>query len=63
MAYFIEMIYNDDSTFSFEVTFPNKEDESAAALMMITRGTLMVSGACRANCYNEEGFEVCAYIK
>lgn len=63
MKYFIEMVYDDDSSFSFEVTFPNAEDERTAALMMITRGTLMGSGAHHANCYDEDGFDVCAYIK
>lgn len=63
MKYFIEIVYSDDSSFSFEVTFPTKEDESHAALDLITRGTLMASSAHRATCYKEDGFEVCAYIK
>lgn len=63
MKYFIEVNYNDGSSFSFEVTFPNAEDESDAALMMIVRGTLMASGAHQAHCYNDEGFDVCAYIQ
>lgn len=63
MTYFIEIAYNDESSFSFEVNFPNEEDEGTAAIMMITRGTLMASGAHHANCYDEDGFDVCAYYK
>ena len=63
MKYFIEIVYNDDSSFSFEVTFPNEEDECRASLTMITRGTLMASGAHHATCYNEYGFDVCEFIK
>ena len=63
MKYFIEISYSDESSFSFEVTFPYEEDESKATLCMITRGTLMASMARRAVCYKDDGFEVCAYIK
>lgn len=55
--------YGDESEFSFEVTVDGKDQEKMAVLCMITRGTLMASGGKRAICYNDEGFDVCSYIK
>lgn len=58
---FIE--YNDESEFHFDVTIEGTESEITANLMMITRGTLMASNGRKATCYNDDGFEICSYIK
>lgn len=58
---FIE--YNDESEFHFDVTIEGTESEIKANLMMITRGTLMASSGKKATCYNDDGFEICSYIK
>lgn len=61
---FVEIEYNDGSSFSFDVeSHSEKEHEIIAEIMKITRGTLMASGATRATAYNSEGFEICSYIK
>lgn len=54
----IFLYYPDDSEKSFEVRTNDK-----ALVMMITRGTLMASMAYQATAYNDEGFEICSYIK
>lgn len=61
---FVEIEYNDGSSFSFDVIL-HSERESAldAEIMMITRGTLMASTAQRATAYNYEGFPLCSYRK
>ena len=61
---FIEIEYNDESSFTFDV-LSHAETESAyvAEIMMITRGTLLASGAYKATAYNEEGFPIAAYYK
>lgn len=61
--FFIELVYSDDSEFGFNVEIDGSPSAVVAQLMMITRGTLMASMACRATCYNSEGFDVCAYTK
>ena len=57
------IVYSDDSEFNFEVTLEGSENEIRGELMMIVRGTLMASGACRATAYNEEGFDVVSYVQ
>lgn len=59
----IEIEYNDNTGFSFEVTIEGKEHEIVANLLMITRGTLMVSSGHRAICYKNDGFELCSYVR
>lgn len=59
----IELEYSDGSNMTFDVTMEGKEHEIVASLLMITRGTLMASMACKATCYKSDGFEVCSYIK
>lgn len=61
---FIEIEYNDESTFSFDV-ISHAETSSAymAEIMMITRGTLMASIGIKATAYNCEGFPICSYVK
>lgn len=61
---FVEIEYNDGSSFSFDVeSHSDSLNEITAEIMMITRGTLMASGATRATAYNFEGFDICSYIK
>ena len=61
---FVEIEYNDGTSFSFDVIL-HSEKESAlnAEIMMITRGTLMASSAQHATAYNYEGFPICSYRK
>lgn len=54
----IFLYYLDDSEKSFEVNTKDK-----ALVMMVTRGTLIASVAYKATAYNDEGFEICSYIK
>ena len=59
----VELVYGDDSSTFFQVSVDGEEYEYMALLLMITRGTLMASMAKRATCYNDEGFDVCSYVK
>lgn len=59
--FFIKVIYDDDTEFSFTVKIEGEEHHIVAHLMQITRGTLMASSASRSICYDNEGFVVCAY--
>lgn len=55
------ILYEDESSFQFEVTIEGKEHEINGELCMITRGTLMASNADYAVAYDNEGFDICAY--
>lgn len=57
------IIYTDDSEWNFSVETRSSRQKSRAEISMITRGTLMASTAVRATAYDEEGFEICAYIR
>lgn len=59
--FYIEVNYDDETNFGFDVEIEGADHEVIAHLMMITRGTLVASSAYTAYCYNQEGFEVCAY--
>lgn len=61
--FFISVEYSDDSEFSFNVEVDGTDSLIHAILMMITRGTLMASGAFKASCYDEKGCNVCAYYR
>lgn len=61
--FYVELVYKDGSERHFDVLLEGREHEIKADLMMITRGTLLVSGAVRATAYNNQGFDVCAYQK
>lgn len=61
--FYVELVYNDGSERHFDVILEGKEHEIMADLMMVTRGTLMVSGANRSTAYNDQGFDVVAYQK
>lgn len=58
---FIE--YKDGSEWNFSIETKSKRSKAIAEITMITRGTLMASTAVRATAYNEEGFDICAYVK
>lgn len=61
---FVEIEYEDKSSFSFDVILHStRESAKVAEIMMITRGTLMASSGTRATAYNSEGFDICAYIR
>lgn len=55
--------YADDSEWNFEGTFEGKESEISASVMMVTRGTLMVSTAIKGTAYRQDGFPICQYVK
>lgn len=59
---FIEIEYDDKSSFSFNVEIEGKEHEILANIMQITRGTLMASSATKATAYREDGYPICAYV-
>lgn len=61
--FFVEVFYEDDSEFSFNVELEGSESRTHAMLLMITRGTLLASSACKATAYNEDGFNVCSYVR
>ena len=61
--FWIELVYNDESEVGFYVGVDGEPHEYRALLNMITRGTLMASGARHATCYNDEGFDVISYTK
>lgn len=59
----IELVYSDNSSSFFKVSVDGEEYEYRALLSMITRGTLMASMAKSAVCWNDEGFDVCSYVR
>lgn len=59
----VELVYGDESSAFFKVSVEGEEHDYMALLLMITRGTLMASMAKRAVCYNDEGFDVCSYVR
>lgn len=58
---FIE--YENGTEWNFSIKTRSKRAKAIAEINMITRGTLMVSTAVRATAYDEEGFDICAYVK
>ena len=59
----IFLTYRDDSEVSFEFKCDESENGALALLMMVCRGALMASIAYKVTAYNEEGFDICSYIK
>ncbi len=59
----IFMTYSDDSYIFFEFSCDAPERDALALLMMVTRGTLMASIANSICAYDDQGFEICAYVK
>ena len=60
---YIEIQYSDGTEFHFNVEVEGKECDKVATILMITRGTLIASNGTRATAYNEEGFDICSYIR
>lgn len=61
---FVKIEYGDGTSFSFDVEcHSEKEYEITGEITLITRGTLMASGGCKAIAYNYDGFEICSYTK
>lgn len=60
---FVEVEYDDKTSFNFNVEIEGRESSFLASLMMITRGTLMASNASCATAYREDGFPICSYRK
>lgn len=57
------LTYKDDSEVCFEFICDESTTNANATLMMVCRGLLMVSMACKVVAYNEEGFDICSYVK
>jgi hypothetical protein len=55
--------YDDDSEVWFDFKSYDLDVDAIATLMMVCRGTLMASMACRVTAYNEDGFDICSYVK
>ena len=60
--FFVDLIYNDNTSTDFYVELEGKEHEIMALLDMITRGTLRASSAYQATAYRLDGFPICSYI-
>ena len=59
--FFVEIEYDDETSFNFNVEIEGRESSIIGSLMMITRGTLQASSASSATAYDEESFPVCSY--
>lgn len=59
----VNLEYRDGSDVWFDFDCSDPETEALATLMMVCRGVLMASMAYRVIAYNEEGFDICSYIK
>lgn len=57
------LTYSDDSEVFFNFECDDTITNARATLMMVCRGALMASSACRITAYNDEGFDICSYIK
>lgn len=55
--------YNDDSEVWFDFNSDDSEISAKGTLMMVCRGTLMASMAERIIAYDEDGFDICSYIR
>ena len=55
--------YNDESEVWFDFESSESEHNAKATLLMVCRGTLMASSAKRIVAYNDEGFDICSYVK
>lgn len=59
----IFLTYEDDSKVCFTFECSDNEAGALATLMMMCRGTLLASSAVKINAYDEEGFDLCAYVR
>jgi len=55
--------YSDESEVWFDFESSESEHNAKATLLMVCRGTLMASSAKRIVAYNDEGFDICSYVK
>ena len=55
--------YKDESEVWFDFKSWDEDKDAKATLMMVCRGTLMASSAVKITAYNDEGFDICSYIK
>lgn len=55
--------YKDESEVWFDFECSEPEHSAKATLLMVCRGTLMASSAVKITAYNDEGFDICSYIK
>lgn len=55
--------YNDGSEVFFDFESSDPDRDALATLYMVCRGTLMASSASRIVAYNDEGFDICSYVK
>lgn len=62
-TFYVEITYSDDSTMNFDVTIEGTDSEIHGTLLMVTRGTLMASCGSKATAYNDQGFDVCSYVR
>lgn len=59
----VNLEYRDGSEVWFDFECSDSEPQALATLMMVCRGVLMASMANRVVAYNEEGFDICSYIR
>lgn len=59
----IFLTYRDESEVCFEFSCDEPYHNALATLLMVCRGALMASMAQRVVAYNEEGFDICSYVK
>ena len=59
----IFLTYRDDSEVYFTFKCDEDKRKALATLMMVCRGTLMASSGVRITAYDEDGFDICSYIK
>lgn len=59
----IFLTYRDDSEVCFTFECEEDKNHALATLMMVCRGTLMASSAKQIVAYDEEGFDICSYIR
>lgn len=63
MKAFVFLTYDDDSEVMFEYSCDEDRVHALGTLYMVCRGTLMASLAKRITAYDEDGFDLCSYVK
>lgn len=61
--YKVEIVYEDGSATTFEVSIKDTEYNAVATMMMITRGTLLTTTGKWGIAYNERGRQVACYFQ
>ena len=59
----VNLEYRDGSEVWFNFDCSDSDSKALATLMMVCRGVLMASMANRVVAYDEEGFDICSYVK